>query len=252
MNPRVALEVSRSIAGSRVAWSCARHPDPETRPCGVRPINLGCAATLRGRGHIGVHMAPHDAHSAPPPALEVDFGRPSIALVRLRGDHDLSGKQRLGEALSTAGARLNVLVDLSECTFMDSSVIAALFLARARLAERGGRLELVIPHEAIAVRRVADVTVLQAILPIHETLSAAVAGLQIDRHAIHLRDLRLRFGDPESRAAHCSCGWQGVARGGPTAGRTARRDGVEHVDQEHLAASGDAATTTPDTTVLVP
>ena len=190
-------------------------------------------------------MTPQDAQLKPPPALEVDFGRPSIAVVKLRGEHDLSGKRRLGEALTGAAARLNVLVDLSECTFMDSSVIAALFLARSRLAQRGGRLELVIPHEAVTIQRVAKVTVLDAILPIHETLSAAVAGLQVDRHSIHVRDLRLRFGDPDSRAAHCSCGWRGEARGGPTAGRAARRDGVRHVDQEQLAATEPAATTTP-------
>jgi anti-sigma B factor antagonist len=200
-------------------------------------------------------MAPQDAHLTALPALEVDFGRPSIAVVTLRGEHDLSGKQRLGEALSTAGARLNVLIDLSECTFMDSSVIAAFFLARTRLAQRGGRLELVIPREATTVQRVAEVTVLDAILPIHETLSAAVAGLLTDRHSIHLRDLRLRFADPESRAAHCSCGWRGEARGGSNAGRAARRDGVMHVDQERRTATARAAATTPEhsgTPVLVP
>jgi anti-anti-sigma factor len=182
-------------------------------------------------------MAPQRAQSAPPPALEVDFSEPGIALVRLRGEHDLSGKQRLAETLQSASARRNVVVDLSECTFMDSSVIAAFFLARTKLAQRSGRLELVIPQEATTIQRVAKVTVLAAILPIHETLSAAIAGLRTSRHAIEVRDLRIRFADPESRAARCSCGWHGEARDGATAGRVARRDGARHVDQEHLAAT---------------
>jgi anti-anti-sigma factor len=182
-------------------------------------------------------MALQDAQRTTPPDLEVDFSQPAIALVKLRDEHDVSGKRRLTEALATASARLNVVVDLSECTFMDSSVIVAFFLARHKLAQRGGRLELVIPREASAIQRVAKVTFLASILPIHETRSAAIAGLRTNRHSIQVRDLRLRFGDPESRAARCSCGWCGETRGGRTAERLARRDGARHVDQEHLATT---------------
>ena len=103
--------------------------------------------------------------------------QPGIAVVALFGEHDLSGKQRLSEALASASVRLDVLVDLSACTFIDSSVIGTLFAARSQLAERGGRLELVIPPEATVVRRVAELTMLGSLLTIHESLAAGYAGL---------------------------------------------------------------------------
>lgn len=108
----------------------------------------------------------------------MDFAQPGIAIVGLFGEHDLSGKQRLRDALARASVRLNVLVDLSACTFIDSSVIGALFAARSQLAEQGGRLELVIPPEATAVRRVADLTILGTLLTIHETTAAGCDGLR--------------------------------------------------------------------------
>ncbi len=74
-------------------------------------------------------MAPQDAQPTAPQPLEVQFRLPGIALVQLRGEHDLSGKEALAEALASASDQLNVLVDLSECTFMDSSVLGVLIPA---------------------------------------------------------------------------------------------------------------------------
>ena len=123
-------------------------------------------------------MAPQEARATTPQqGVAVDFAQPGIAVVALFGEHDLSGKQRLSDALAKASVRRDVLVDLSACTFLDSSVIGTLFAARNRLAERGGRLELVIPQEATVVRRVAELTMLGTLLTTHETLAAACAGL---------------------------------------------------------------------------
>jgi anti-anti-sigma factor len=173
-------------------------------------------------------MAPHNAQDAAPLAVEVEFPQPGIAIVALRGEHDLSGKQRLTEALAKAGARPNVLVDLRECTFIDSSVVAAFFLAGKKLGERDGRLELVIPPGAGTVRRVAEITTLAAILPVHETRRAGIAGFRTGHHSIQVKDARLRFGDPPAYSAQCSCGWRGEERTGGTAKRVAGRDGREH------------------------
>jgi anti-anti-sigma factor len=179
-------------------------------------------------------MAPQEAKRTPPP-LELDFHHFGIAVVKLRGEHDLSGKQPLTEALAGASDQLSVLVDLSECTFIDSSVIAVLFAAHERLAQRGGRIELVIPPEASTVHRVATLTGLFELLPVHETHGAGIASLQPAEHSIQIKDLRERFGDPEVRAAQCSCGWSGETHTGRTAERVARRDGTRHVDEERLA-----------------
>jgi anti-anti-sigma factor len=180
-------------------------------------------------------MAPHTAQLAAVPAVEVEFRPPGIAFVKLHGEHDLSSQQCLTEALAAASAKRDVLVDLSECTFMDSSVIAALFRARQKLTERGGRLELVIPESASTIRRVADVTLLAAILPIHETRQAAITRIHTGAHSIRIRDLRLRFGDSETYAAECSCGWTGDSRTRwQTAAREARRDGAVHVEEHRV------------------
>jgi anti-anti-sigma factor len=112
------------------------------------------------------------------PAVEVEFPEPGIAFVKLRGEHDLATKQPLTEALASAGAHPHVLVDLSECTFLDSSVVAAFIATHRDLSERGGRLGLVIPPHASAVQRVAQITALADILPIHETPTAAVASFR--------------------------------------------------------------------------
>jgi anti-anti-sigma factor len=178
-------------------------------------------------------MALQNAQStAAVPAVEVDLSLPGVAVVTMHGEHDLSSKQRVSEALEKAGARRDVFVDLTECTFMDSSVIATFFRARTALELRGGRLELIIPPSAIAVRRVAELTVLDAILRIHESRDAALVSLRTGEHAVVVRDVRGQFGDVESYVAECSCGWSGKTQTGwRTAAREARRDGALHVDE---------------------
>jgi anti-anti-sigma factor len=138
-------------------------------------------------------MAPHTAQSVASSAVEVEFPEPGIAIVGLQGEHDLSTRRRLDGALAQASAQPNVLVDLSACTFMDSSVIAAMFVARKKLGERDGRLELVIPPEAGTVQRVASITSLAAILPIHATRSAGLASLRSVEHSLRVKDLRIAW-----------------------------------------------------------
>ena len=127
-------------------------------------------------------MAPDIAQLAAVPAAEVEFQPPGVAFVALHGEHDLSSTQCLTDALAAASAKRDVLVDFSDCTFMDSSVIGALFRAGQKLNERGGRLELVIPESATTIRRVADVTLLAAILPIHESRDAAIDRIRTGEH----------------------------------------------------------------------
>jgi anti-anti-sigma factor len=123
-------------------------------------------------------MAPQDAQFTAPSRVEVEFRLPGIALVKLHGEHDLSGKEALATVLATASDQLNVLVDLSECTFMDSSVIGVLILAGQDVTQRGGRLELVIPAEATTAHYVAKITGLEEFLAIHETDTEGFASFQ--------------------------------------------------------------------------
>ena len=63
-----------------------------------------------------------------------------VALVALVGDHDISTSHEVRRALSeTRGAEL-VVVDLGDCTFVDSTVLGVLVTASKRVAASGGRL----------------------------------------------------------------------------------------------------------------
>ncbi len=97
--------------------------------------------------------------------------------MSLRGEHDLATRSAIDDALARAGAESDVLVDLSECCFIDSTVIGALLLAFQSFGERGRRLELAIPPGAAAIQRVATVAGLTTFLTIHETRAAGLESM---------------------------------------------------------------------------
>jgi hypothetical protein len=59
----------------------------------------------------------------------------------------------------------------------------------------------------------------------HASLEDALASLQ---HAVRVRDLRARFGDPDAFAAECSCGWRGQEHTGVLARKRAKADAIVH------------------------
>jgi anti-anti-sigma regulatory factor len=71
-----------------------------------------------------------------------------------------------------------VLVDLSTCEFIDSTIIKALLAAHAQQLDSGGRFELVIPPEARQVERLAQLIRLHEVMPIHSSREAGVARIQ--------------------------------------------------------------------------
>jgi anti-anti-sigma factor len=75
--------------------------------------------------------------------------------VSLHGEHDLASSETLRAALAPLLGDL--VVDLSDCTFMDSTVIAVLLGKCYDLRDEGRRLELVLPPENAAISRVVDV-----------------------------------------------------------------------------------------------
>ena len=115
--------------------------------------------------------------SAAPARVEVDVRDDGIAIVALHGEHDLSDSPLLADALRTAGCGSRVLVDLSECTYLDLSVVGRLITLRNRLAAGGGRLELFIAPEATVMWPIARRTGLAACLRTHTSLSEGIASL---------------------------------------------------------------------------
>jgi anti-sigma B factor antagonist len=101
---------------------------------------------------------------------------PALAIVSLRGEHDLGSRAELADALAQAGDS-DVLVDLSECTFLDSTVLGVLLAAAQEREAAGARLGLVVPPQAHIVYRITSVAGVAAFLPIYASREAGAAGL---------------------------------------------------------------------------
>jgi anti-anti-sigma factor len=86
------------------------------------------------------------------------------AIVSLRGEHDLATTPLLRDALSLVFG--DVLVDLSECTFVDSTVIGAFIAASQELQREGHALDLVVPPENVNVARTLEIVQIGQLLRI--------------------------------------------------------------------------------------
>jgi anti-anti-sigma factor len=104
---------------------------------------------------------------------------PRIALVVMRGEHDLSTTTALRAALEEGAAHSSVLVDLSECSFVDSTIIATILCAARHFQARGERFGVVIPAAQSQVQRVAEMIHLGELVPIYTSREDARAELTL-------------------------------------------------------------------------
>ena len=94
------------------------------------------------------------------------------AVVAVAGEVDIQTAADLQTAIATASNRaLEIWVDLTDTTFMDSSGLHALVSARAHLIEAGRRLVLICPQGRVL--RVLTLTGLDRLFEIHATRGAA-------------------------------------------------------------------------------
>ena len=99
---------------------------------------------------------------------------PGVDVFELTGDHDMANAPRLETALQQAlGDGRGVVVDLSEVTFIDSSVIHVLFKTDSALAGCAKQLVLQI-NTASVVMRALEVTGLTS-LPYTSERDTAIA-----------------------------------------------------------------------------
>jgi anti-anti-sigma factor len=112
---------------------------------------------------------PYDHHASIDVALTAT-GR-YAATVHVRGGHDIATSRQLRDAL--APLQGDVLLDLTDCAFLDSSVIFVIFADSNRRTEAGHRLELLAPRENATIRRTLEIARARDILPVHESLDAA-------------------------------------------------------------------------------
>jgi anti-sigma B factor antagonist len=96
--------------------------------------------------------------------------REDASIVRVSGEVDLSSHERLTEQLRQAASVGAVVVDLSDCTFIDSSGIRALLLGE-REAER-----FALAGAGDQVKRVLEMTGVEQAVPVHATVDEALAA----------------------------------------------------------------------------
>jgi anti-anti-sigma factor len=110
-------------------------------------------------------------------SVQVKSGSPWVAVVSLVGEHDLGDYTTVKVALAHAAVRAdNVIIDLAECAFIDSTILAAMINAGSIVAVDGGRVAVVLPAEG-PLQSLAEKVRLDEILPTYDTLDAAMASL---------------------------------------------------------------------------
>jgi anti-sigma B factor antagonist len=122
-----------------------------------------------------VGPAPFEASAA-----EIENG---VQLIQVRGELDLSTAPDLEGPLDEAVAddRSSVLLDLSECEFIDSTGIALIVRAWQRVDARSGNGDsgrVVLCCQKEQVRRVLEVTGLANSIAIYSTRDEALAALR--------------------------------------------------------------------------
>ena len=113
-------------------------------------------------------------------AAQLDDG---VRVIAVRGELDLSTATELEAPLDEAisSGDVSVLIDLSECEFIDSTGIALIVRAWQRLdrnagGEGSGRVVICSYNDQ--VRRVLEITGLELSIPIHSTRDEALAALR--------------------------------------------------------------------------
>jgi anti-anti-sigma factor len=108
----------------------------------------------------------HEASQAPIKAeLQTGGGSRFAAIVMLRGEHDIATAP--GVELAIGSISGNVLVDLSECAFLDSSILGVLIGTSKKLERDGRYLEIVAPSENSMITRTLEVVGMRHLVVVH-------------------------------------------------------------------------------------
>jgi len=130
---------------------------------------LGNGFNFDGRGETLDAAAPGTAQVA---------GSGDQAVVALEGEHDMATIDVVDRAFAEAEAARprRVVVDLSRCVFMDSTVVRALLLARERAESAGSRMVLVVGNarDDSVVQTVLRVSGVGAVFEVYTSLSEAL------------------------------------------------------------------------------
>jgi len=109
------------------------------------------------------------------PSIDVRAEPGDVVVLSLIGDHDLATRPSLVAELAALAPEAAVVIDLTRCTFVDSTVIGAIL--NTRQPERP-RVSLVLPPDTSYVVRALSVLGVRDLLPVHPTVEAALEALE--------------------------------------------------------------------------
>jgi anti-sigma B factor antagonist len=119
--------------------------------------------------------------SADIPQFEISSapGPDDVYVVRVAGEVDMSHEQELHDELRSAveADTKGIVVDLTECEFIDSSAIRALLLSREEKSPEGGSESFAVAASSDQILRILSVMGLDQVLPIKPTVDEAAAAL---------------------------------------------------------------------------
>jgi anti-sigma B factor antagonist len=115
------------------------------------------------------------------PAFEIT-STPSggYCIVRVIGELDMAHEEELRDELNRAidSDQTGVLVDLSECEFIDSSGVRSLLLGReAQRASDSGNKGFAVVTSNEQVLRILSVMGVDKVIPVHSTIEEAITAL---------------------------------------------------------------------------
>ena len=93
-------------------------------------------------------------------------------LLTVEGELDMATAPQLEEALGDGGFERRVVIDLTGCSFLDSSAVRVLVAAARDSEAAGGTLSLVATDPGIL--RVLEISGVNTLLPVHPKLDAAL------------------------------------------------------------------------------
>jgi len=95
-------------------------------------------------------------------------------VVHVNGELDLATTPQLEETLEPVDRSAPLVVDLGECTFLDSTCVRFLISLVRETEAAGGRTALVATDPGIL--RVLEITALDTMVPVHPTVETALTG----------------------------------------------------------------------------
>jgi anti-sigma B factor antagonist len=119
--------------------------------------------------------------SADIPQFEIDSGPgpDGVRVVTIRGEVDMSHEQELRGELRRAAASGadGIVVDLTECEFIDSTGVRALLLSREAQGAKEGSERLAVAAASEQILRILSVMGIDRVIPIRPTVEEAAAAL---------------------------------------------------------------------------